>query len=347
MNYTVKVGDTLWAVAARLCGDPGKWRGIAEDNKIGANARIMVGDELSIRDAWLAPAAQTGATAAGQPPAGAGQEHRGSLIPGRAFTFVLADEINPVTRKVVRRVLVNPRMAAEISANIGRQLPVFPHPERFGLRPSGPSGSPITAGRHAMNFKPSPFMSASSHPLGAQRFKGSPFWIDVDRARAAGATFHETEEIIADLKRIAAKTRKPADLAKIEHFKKLVIGDKEVLIRGAVPAAAVKGAGAMALTRGLQGVQIVSFVVTAADLGRAGEKSIATGSVRPISAESVRQAGSWASAWATAKLGASVGALMGIETGPGAVLFAAGGAVAGGFFGYLGFDWIADHIDAN
>jgi hypothetical protein len=198
-----------------------------------------------------------------------------------------------------------------------------------------------------MGLKPSPFISASTRPLGAPRFSGNPFWIDVDRARVAGATLHETNEIIADLNRIAQKTRGHADIARIEEFKKLVATDKEVLIRGAVPATAVKGAGTMALTRGLQGVQIVSFVITAVDLGHAASKSVTAGSVNPIAAESVRQGGSWASAWGGAQLGASAGALVGIETGPGAVLFAAGGSVVGSFLGYLGFDWIADHIDPN
>jgi hypothetical protein len=179
------------------------------------------------------------------------------------------------------------------------------------------------------------------------RFTGRRYWIDVETARASGATFHETHEIVTDLERIAGKTRKAADLAKVRAFKSLVAADREVLIRGAVPPTAVKGAGAMALTRGLQCVQIVGFVMTAVDLGRAAGKSVRVGSVQPLGAESVRQVGSWAAAWSGLKLGAAAGAWVGIETGPGALFFAAGGALLGGVGGYIGFDWIADHIDEN
>lgn len=220
------------------------------------------------------------------------------------------------------------------------------NPSVFGLHPTGPE-SPVTLGRHAMNLKPSPFSSASSHFLGAPRFSGTPFWIDVTRARSAGATFHDTGEILADLDRIAAKMRKPTDIAKLQELKRLVRADREVLIRGSVPAGAIKGPAAMALTRGLQGVQIVGFVVTAVELTQATQKSLARQSIAPVAAEGIRQVGGWAMAWGGMKLGGVAGAMVGIETGPGAILFGAAGAVAGGFAGYMGFDWIADPIDSN
>lgn len=75
-----------------------------------------------------------------------------------------------------------------------------------------------------MNLKPSPYSSASTHPFGAPRFSGSPFWVDVDAAKAAGATFHHADDIIADLDRIAGKMRKPADIAKIEELKSAWLG---------------------------------------------------------------------------------------------------------------------------
>lgn len=103
----------------------------------------------------------------------------------------------------------------------------------------------------------------------------------------------------------------------------------------------------MALTRGLQVVQIVGFVVTAVELTQATSRSLATRSAKPITAEGIRQVGSWAMAWGGMKLGGVAGAAVGIETGPGAILFGAAGALAGGFAGYMGFDWVADHLDPN
>jgi hypothetical protein len=45
------------------------------------------------------------------------------------------------------------------------------------------------------------------------------------------------------------------------------------------------------------------------------------------------------------KLGAAGGALVGIETGQGAIVTGLIGSAVGGFAGYYGFDWVADHID--
>lgn len=153
--------------------------------------------------------------------------------------------------------------------------------------------------------------------------------------------------LIADLNRIASKTKNAAQLVKINQYRQIVRVDGEVLLRGAVPASAIKGAGSMALTRGLQGVQIVGFVMTAVDLGSAVDQSVRTSSVKPIAAETIRQVGGWAAAWAGVKIGSAAGAAIGIETGPGAVVTGAAGAVVGGVAGYCGFDWVADHVWEN
>ena len=100
-------------------------------------------------------------------------------------------------------------------------------------------------------------------------------------------------------------------------------------------------------TRVLQGVQIVGFALTAINLTAAAEKSAKTKSILPFAAESLRQAGGWAGAWAGVKLGATAGALAGLETGPGALITGAVGAIALGTLGYFGFDWVADHMDRN
>ncbi len=164
------------------------------------------------------------------------------------------------------------------------------NPEVFGLHPTDPA-SHLPLGRHAIGMKPSPYSSASTRAFGTPRFPGSRFWIDVDKAKAAGATFHDTGEILADLDRIAAKTRGDDATAKLEKIRRLVQADREALIRGPVPANAIKGAASMVLTRRLHGVQIVGFAVTAVDMGRATQKSIVSRSARPIVAESIRQTG--------------------------------------------------------
>lgn len=340
MSYEVRPGESLASIAAAMLGDERRWPELARSSGLLRPDQLIVGQQLRAPGGRLpAPGGQVN----GKPNPLA---HRPAQVPANYYLFVLADEINPLRSKVIRRVLVNPRLTAAAAARLGRPLTPFPNPERFGFMPSGP-GSALPVGRHAMGMKPSPFLSASRlQPFGARRFTGAPYWIDEAKARAAGATFHEVEEIVADLERIRAKSG-GASSAKLTALIAMVRADREVLIRGAVPAAAVKGPLAVGATRALHGVQIIGFVMSAVDMTHAAQKSHDQHSVRPLAAETIRQAGGWAAAWAGMKLGAAGGALVGIETGPGAVITGAVGGIIGGVAGYYGFDWIADHIDRN
>lgn len=346
-RHVVQPGDTLWQIARHYLGDARQWRSIALANGIGLDAVIVVGQRLVIPPlepgAGRDPAAHWPSSLGG---GGTSDESNTSVLPAQGFHFILADEINPLTRKVVRKVMINPSMAEEIFGKTGRIIQTVPNPERFGLFPTD-INSPVSLGRHAMGMKPSAFSSASDHALGASRMTGSRFFIDVDKAQAAGARVHETKEILADLERIKAKLVKPADIGRLNKVVDLVRLDAEVAIEGNVPRSAIKGSGAMATTRALQGFQIIGFAVAVHDLSNAARKSAEKGSVKPISAEVVRQAGGWAAAVAGMKLGGATGAAFGITTGPGAIVTGAAGAFIGGVAGYYGFDWIADHIDEN
>ncbi len=359
MLYTVRPGDSLWSIARRFYNDGLRWRDIARANGLADPDRLLAGQTLHIDEGAVCRIPNTAALGessgfAGPPIAGGlvrvgpgtASAHQPALVPSAWYVFVLADEIDPTRAKVVRRVLVDPRMAVDAARAAGKALPLFPSPERYGFVPTDPH-SAVSLGRHAKGLKPSPFISASKGWFGATRFSGSPFWIDVQAARAAGATIHDTGEILADLDRIVNKTASAASKADLERVKQLVVADREVLLKGSVPASAVKGAGRMAATRALQGVQIVGFAMTAVNMAHATEQSIDQGSAKPIVAETVRQVGGWATAWACMKLGAAGGALVGIETGPGALVTGAIGGIVGGVAGYFGFDWIADHISEN
>ena len=94
-------------------------------------------------------------------------------------------------------------------------------------------------------------------------------------------------------------------------------------------------------------MQVVGIVLTAYDLEQASEKSFRAKSVKPISAEVIRQAGGWGAAVAGFKVGGIASAALGIETGPGAVLTGLAGGIIFGAAGYFGADWVADHIDKN
>ena len=85
--------------------------------------------------------------------------------------------------------------------------------------------------------------------------------------------------------------------------------------------------------------------LTAYDFEQATEKSFKAKSVKPISAEVIRQAGGWGGAIAGFKIGGLGGAAVGIETGPGAIITRLIGGIIFGSAGYFGADWVADHID--
>lgn len=103
----------------------------------------------------------------------------------------------------------------------------------------------------------------------------------------------------------------------------------------------------MMVTRSLRIVQFVGIAFTVHDVGTATMKSVEQRSVKPITAETIRQIGGWSGAIAGIKVGGMTGAAVGIETGPGAILTGAVGALIFGTAGYFGADWIADFIDPN
>lgn len=127
--------------------------------------------------------------------------------------------------------------------------------------------------------------------------------------------------------------------------------EREVLIQGRAPSTAVMTEGQHTTLRNLnrlgKGLFVLGIALTVYKLGDATYQSIQESSVRPVSAEVIRQAGGWGAAWAGAKVGALAGATVGIETGPGAFVTGAAGAIIFGVAGYFGADWIADHIHEN
>lgn len=363
MAETVRLGDSFSSIAERMLGNGSRWPEVEQANRLPQPGLLLFDQQIrSLGAAVQTPQLTVTASASGTdrqligPPSMNSSPARGNtgargtmpaLVPAHIYVFVVADEINPLRGKVIRRVITSPKLAAELAKRIGKPIHVFPNPERFGFSASSPASS-LPLGRHAQGMKPSPYQSASrTQPLGARRFAGRPFWIDEAKARAAGATIHETSEAVSDLERILAKTRNTAGQAQLKEIINIVRQDREVLLRGAIPPTAVKGAVAMGATRVLQGVQIIGFVISAVSLEHAAERSFDQHSVRPLAAETVRQAGGWTAAWAGMRLGALGGAALGIETGPGAVVTAALGGVAGGLAGYYGFGWIADHMEAH
>lgn len=346
MEYDVKPGDTLPGIAREQYGDATLWPEIARANLLEPPYRLIVGQGLLLPTGCgfetglycfgVGPDVSAGVRVAFDDHSAGGAERGAAVTLARGMLFVLADEVLP-SKKVVRKVLVGLiRDEAQYAAA---------HPEVFGLRP-GASGSAASIGEHALGNTHSRFTSASTLRNGAPNIAGRPVYIDVAKAEATGVKIHSSEAVVADLQRLARE--RPHLAQRVEKLSQVILKvEREVLLEGVVPAHAIKSSTSMMLTRSLRAVQVVGVAFSAYDIGSATVKSVRTESAAPIVAESIRQTGGWASAWLGAKAGGALGLTLGIETGPGAILLGAGGALLFGTAGYFGFDWVADAIDAN
>jgi hypothetical protein len=356
MVYTVQSGDSLWRIAWLQLGDPNRWSEIAGLNQVRTPDRLLVGQRLflpALGTHSISPAHRGAPTASritshlnsglSHPSNTGGSnqsfEKKTPLIPARAHLFFMIDEFNPFTKKLTRKVgLPKQPLTPEEAARILR-------PDIHGMSARLPGDTKVPIGRHVLGMNESRFISASDLPGGSPRLQGETFWIDVAKLKQAGVTLHDGTAIAKDLDRIAAKAKDPKFKAYIEDIRqKSLVVDREVLLEGSIPAAAVKGASAMRLTQGLRVVEGVGLVFSAYDLGKAGQESYNTHSVVPLAKESVRQAGGWAGAWAGAEIGGAGGAALGIETGPGAILTGAAGALIFGTAGFFGADWATKRI---
>jgi LysM domain len=341
-RYVVQPNDTLSEIALRQLGRADRWTEIVKANQLLDASRLLIGQQLLLPSGGK-PQQLTGTPTSIKVAFNPGvklQDRPATTIPARAFTFVIADEINPLARKVVRKVLLPPKGVSDPSV-----LERLTRPEKYGFGPRAP-GSPVSMGRHVGGRVDSNFISASDRAFGSPRIEGQRFWIDVAKAEQAGVKVHETETIIADLDRVIAKTKNPVQRSKFLDIRdKALRVDREVLFEGSIPAAAVKTGGMIMITRGAQVVSGVGLVLTAYDLEQAGSRSWQQHSIKPLAAESVRQVGGWAGAWAGAQLGGVAGAAVGIETGPGALVTGLVGGLIGGVAGFIGADWISHYIE--
>ncbi|NNB90851.1 glycine zipper family protein [Corallococcus exiguus] len=287
-----------------------------------------MGDKVHIP---LAPAAVRATKHSQQPPNALLDEDK-----WRAFFFVVVD-VTTSSGKVVRKVLEFPGPSQAQYA--------LAKPEIFGMQPPNPN-APFSIGEHALGHNQSKFLSASTQRGGAPNIAGRPTYIDIKKATAAGVKFHSTEAILEDLALL--EKAHPHWRPRIEKLRKAIVMEGEVLLEGSVPASAIQRTHhAMTAARSLKAIQVIGMAFTVYDVGKATAKSVKQGSIKPITAEGIRQVGGWAAAVAGMKVGALTGAALGVETGPGAILTGFAGALIVGTAGYFGADWVADFIDEN
>lgn len=271
-------------------------------------------------------------------------------MPARAFLFTVIDEIGQ-EGFLVRKIYVSPDDPYLKNLNLSsEQINTEVNPEKYGIIPKDVNSS-TTVAEHTMGNNKSNFTSTSSiFPDGSPRFDGRSIFIDIDKVKKSGATLVSTEEIIIALNEYKLNNKHLTK--RIDKFIGYISDiDKEVLVKGKIPASAIFNEESLSLTSNMikagRVVQVFGIAFTAYDLGIATDESIKIGNVKPISAEVIRQAGGWGGAVAGMKFGASTGALIGIETGPGAIITGAIGGVIGGAVGYFSADFLADYVYEN
>lgn len=273
------------------------------------------------------------------------------LMPARGYFFIVVDEVGK-DGFLVRKIYASPSSPYLSSMNLAplKQMSEL-YPEKYGLMPKD-WGSSTSIAEHVMGNNKSPYVSSSSiFPNGSPRFDGREIIIDIEKAKSSGARLISTEEIIKSLNEYkAANPHLTKRINTITNYVKEI--DKEVLINGKkVPASAIFNPASlkssMTIIKSARVIQVVGIVLTAYDLEQATAKSFETKSVKPITAEVIRQAGGWGAAAAGFKIGGVVGAGLGVETGPGLVVTGLVGGIVFGAAGYFGADWVADHIYKN
>ncbi|MCX2546943.1 glycine zipper family protein [Pseudomonas sp. COW5] len=274
----------------------------------------------------------------------------GYLMPANIHLFVVVDEIGK-DGFLVRKIYSSPDNPHLIAKNLSElQIKNEIWPEKYGMRSVAPdSGATVAQHVYSSRKYPSGYISTSSEfPNGSPRFEGKTVYIDIEKAKAAGAKLVSTEEILKALEDY--KKHAPKNVAKIDEIAGWVKNiDKEVLIQAdKVPAKAIFTPTSHKVTnafiKGARVVRVFGIAFTAYDLKVATEESIKQNSIKPISVEVVKQAGGWGAAIAGARIGVVVGAAVGIETGPGAVVSGAIGGIIFGTAGYLGATWLTEYM---
>ncbi|AXE92512.1 UNVERIFIED_ORG: hypothetical protein ABIC54_003479 [Burkholderia sp. 1263] len=280
----------------------------------------------------------------------------GHHMPARIFFFVTVEEVGK-DGMLVRNTytsISDPRLVELKLSPLGNMREAYP--EKYGLWGKGGPETPASVVDHVLEYnKITSYASTSSiYPGGADRMAGKTIYVDIAKAKRAGAKLVTTDEIVQAIDEYAAKARSQ-DRRWANHIKQNVINlDKEVLIqpRPVVPGEGVFSQRGLAISLGIvkyaRVVRVAGLAFTGYDLSVATGQSIHLKSIRPLEKEVIRQTGGWAGSWAgaaaSARVGASVGAMVGIELGPGAVITGALGGIIFGAIGYFGGSMIANEI---
>ncbi|WP_322037598.1 glycine zipper family protein [Burkholderia cepacia] len=281
----------------------------------------------------------------------------GHVMPANAFFFVTVDEVGKegfLVRKTYTTIQ-NPYLNAMELTELQKIREV--HPERAGLWARDPNSLASITEHVLGKDKVTSYVSTSGNfPEGSPRFTGKDIYVDIAKAKRAGATLVAPDEIgrtVGEyLKTVPSKARREG----MNTLNKALGIDSEYLIKPApvVPPDGVFSKSGLRIALGVEKwarvVQVFGIFFTGYDLTMATNESIRLKSIRPLERSVLRQiagwegslAGRWAGTVVGMRIGAATGSLVGIELGPGAVITGAIGGIIGGAIGYVGESYILD-----
>ncbi|WP_081081051.1 hypothetical protein [Burkholderia territorii] len=281
----------------------------------------------------------------------------GHVMPANAFFFVTVDEVGKegfLVRKTYTTIQ-NPYLHAMELTELQKIREV--HPERVGLWARDPNSLASITEHVLGKDKVTSYVSTSGNfPEGSPRFNGKDIFVDIAKAKRAGATLVTPDEIgrtVGEyLKTVPSKARREG----MNTLNKALGIDNEYLIKPApvVPADGIFSKRGLRIALGVEKwarvVQVFGIFFTGYDLTMATNESIRLKSIKPLEKSMLRQiagwegslAGRWAGTVVGMRMGAATGSLVGIELGPGAVITGAIGGIIGGAIGYMGESYILD-----
>ncbi|WP_244255444.1 glycine zipper family protein [Burkholderia vietnamiensis] len=281
----------------------------------------------------------------------------GHIMPANAFFFVTVDEVGPqgfLVRKTYTTIN-NPYLNAMQLSKLQKIREVYP--EKTGLWARDPNSLASITEHVLGKDKVTSYVSTSGQfPDGSPRFVGKDIYVDIAKAKRAGAILVSPDEIgktVGDyLKSIPSKDRREG----MNTLRKALEIDIEHLVKPApvVPPDGVFSKRGLAIAMGVERwarvVQVFGIFFTGYDLATATNESIQLKSIRPLEKSALRQiagwesslAGRWAGTVMGMRMGAATGSICGIELGPGAVITGAIGGIIGGAIGFMGESYIMD-----
>jgi LysM repeat protein len=370
-EYIVQYGDTLPVIAKNELGNEARWLEIAQLNNITSPYQLFVGQKIKLpsRISMVNP----------QPTVSGLNFSPATMTLARGVMFVVFEQLPEVgSKNVIRKVQVvptdfslKPRNPFGNISLADHALNLKPLESQFLSASTKPFGSPTMGKASLVNPNGwKELLLIDTHQAmakGSRVFTVPEVVADLNRHAALFPNNKKLQERISKLIRTIEKVEGevlitngvPGDaVTKISsaHTPYIEAADeiwaavdgKKITLEQAEERLAILAKSyerAKIVGRVGRVLTVVGAVFTAVDLTVAGKQSYDKNSFRPIAAESVRQIGGWSGAYAG---GVAGGALFGIlfsETGPGAILAGAGGAMIFGAIGYWRGDVIAGWID--